>query len=205
MPRRNAKPKTKPYKIADGEGLFLLIMPSGSKYWRLKYFFAGKEKLLALGVYPEITLADARDGVRRHVRCSPPEAILERQKKRPSGWRSSRAPIAFEVVAREWFEKRKHEWAPHSAVTMLARLEQHILPKLGQRPIADITAPEVLAMLRVVEGQRNAGDRQARDADVRANLHVCHRHRTGRTKSGSRFTRRIENSGRQTLFLPESN
>ena len=58
---RNAKPKVKAYKIADGEGLFLLIMPSGSKYWRLKYFFAGKEKLLALGVYPEIGLADARE------------------------------------------------------------------------------------------------------------------------------------------------
>ena len=58
---RNAKPRTKPYKIADGEGLFLLIMPSGSKYWRLKYFFAGKEKLLALGVYPDVSLADARE------------------------------------------------------------------------------------------------------------------------------------------------
>jgi len=58
---RNAKPRTKPYKIADGEGLFLLVTPSGSKYWRLKYFFQGKEKLLALGVYPEITLADARE------------------------------------------------------------------------------------------------------------------------------------------------
>ena len=58
---RNAKPRTKPYKIADGEGLFLLITPSGSKYWRLKYFFAGKEKVLALGVYPEISLADARE------------------------------------------------------------------------------------------------------------------------------------------------
>ena len=58
---RNAKPKTKPYKVSDGDGLFLLIMPSGSKYWRLRYFFAGKEKLLALGVYPEISLADARE------------------------------------------------------------------------------------------------------------------------------------------------
>src|SRR5579859_4382899 len=58
---RIAKPRTKPYKIADGDGLFLLVMPSGSKYWRLKYFFAGKEKVLALGVYPELTLADARE------------------------------------------------------------------------------------------------------------------------------------------------
>src|SRR5882724_9319840 len=58
---RNAKPKTKPYKISDGEGLFLLVTPTGSKYWRLKYFFAGKEKLLALGVYPSVSLGDARE------------------------------------------------------------------------------------------------------------------------------------------------
>ena len=62
---RNAKPRPKPYKIADGEGLFLLIMPSGSKYWRLRYFFAGKEKLLALGVYPDINLAEARENLAR--------------------------------------------------------------------------------------------------------------------------------------------
>src|SRR6266436_5847787 len=58
---RNAKPNIKPYKIADGEGLFLLITPTGGKYWRLKYFFGGKEKVLALGVFPGITLADARE------------------------------------------------------------------------------------------------------------------------------------------------
>src|SRR5580658_6393471 len=58
---RNAKPRTKLYKLADGEGLFLVVMPTGSKYWLLRYYFAGKEKLLALGVYPEITLADARE------------------------------------------------------------------------------------------------------------------------------------------------
>src|SRR5437763_15127371 len=58
---RNAKPRLKPYKISDGEGLFLLITPAGGKYWRLKYFFAGKEKLLALGIYPDVSLADARE------------------------------------------------------------------------------------------------------------------------------------------------
>ena len=85
---RNAKPRTKPYKIADGEGLFLVVMPSGSKYWRLKYFFAGKEKLLALGVYPEVTLADARERRAKHARCSLPATIPARQRKKPSGWRS---------------------------------------------------------------------------------------------------------------------
>lgn len=148
---RNAKPKAKPYKIADGEGLFLLVMPSGSKYWRLKYFFAGKEKLLALGVYPEVALADARDRraqARKALAAGNDPTETKKDAKRLATLRSSNA---FEVVAREWFEKRKHEWAPASAELALARLERHILPTLGQRPIAEITAPEVLAMVRKVE------------------------------------------------------
>jgi integrase len=150
---RNAKPRTKPYKIADGEGLFLLIAPTGSKYWRLKYFFAGKEKLLALGVYPEVNLADARDRrsqARKVLAAGQDPALVKKEAKRLA---ISKSENAFEVVAREWFEKRKHEWAPSSARVTLARLEQHILPKLGQRPIADITPPEVLSMLRVVEAR----------------------------------------------------
>ena len=148
---RNAKPKTKPYKIADGEGLFLLIIPSGSKYWRLKYFFAGKEKILALGVYPEVNLADARERraqARKVLAAGNDPGEVKKEAKRLAIFKNANA---FEVVAREWYEKRKHEWAPSSADTMLTRLEQHILPKLGPRPIADITPPEVLAMLRVVE------------------------------------------------------
>jgi len=150
---RNAKPKPKPYKMADGEGLFLLITPSGSKYWRLKYFYAGKEKLLALGVYPETTLAEARERraqARKVLAAGNDPGEAKKEAKRAATLKSANA---FEVIAREWYEMRKHEWASSSAETMLARLEQHILPKLGARPIADITAPEVLAMLRVVEGR----------------------------------------------------
>lgn len=148
---RNAKPRTKPYKIADGEGLFLVVMPSGSKYWRLRYFFAGKEKLLALGVYPEIDLASARDRraqARKLVAAGSDPGEAKKVARQVAILKSANA---FEVVAREWFEKRKHDLATSSAATILDRLERHILPKLGQRPIAEITAPEVLAMLRVVE------------------------------------------------------
>jgi integrase len=150
---RNAKPKTKPYKIADGDGLFLHVSPTGSKYWRLKYFFGGKEKLLALGVYPEITLADARDRraqARKTLASGIDPANVKKEVKRLAILRSANA---FETIAREWFDKRAHKWAPSSAATTLARLEQHILPKLGDRPIAEITAPEVLAMARVLEGR----------------------------------------------------
>lgn len=152
---RNAKPKNRPYKIADGEGLFLVIMPSGSKYWRLRYFIAGKEKLLALGVYPEISLGDARDRraqARKLLAAGKDPSEAKQDVKRLNALRSANA---FETVAREWYEKRTHEWAPQSAKTMLARLEQHILPKLGERPVTEITPPEVLAMARVVEARGN--------------------------------------------------
>jgi integrase len=150
---RNAKPRIKSYKIADGEGLFLVIMPSGSKYWRLKYFFAGKEKLLALGVYPEISLADARERraqARKVLAAGNDPGEAKKEAKRLVILKSDNS---FEAVAREWLEKRKHEWTPSTARTILFRLETYILPKLGPRPIADITAPEILAVLRVVEAR----------------------------------------------------
>jgi integrase len=152
---RNAKAKTKPFKIADGEGLFLVIMPTGSKYWRLRYYCAGKEKLLALGVYPDVTLAEARDrraAARKALAAGKDPGEVKKEAKRLAILKSENS---FETVAREWFDKRKHEWAESSAQTALARLEQHILPKLGEKPIAEIPPPEVLAMARVAEEKGN--------------------------------------------------
>jgi integrase len=150
---RNAKPKDKTYRVFDGEGLYLEVLPTGGKYWRMKYFFAGKEKRLALGVYPHITLAEARDR-RAQARqllakgIDPGEA-----KKEVKRTATLKAANTFEAVAREWFEKRRHEWAPNFADMVLDRLERLILPELAKRPIADITPPEVLAMLRLTEGK----------------------------------------------------
>jgi integrase len=154
---RNAKPRAKPYKIADGEGLFLLVTPAGSKYWRLKYFFARKERLLALGVYPEIMLSDARERrfqARKILAAGNDPSETKKEAKRQVSLKTANS---FEIVAREWLEKRNHEWAPITAEATRGRLERYILPKLGQRPIADISAPEVLTMLRSVE-QRGALD-----------------------------------------------
>jgi integrase len=149
---RNAQPQAKPYKITDGEGMFLLVTPSGSKYWRLKYLFTGREKLLALGVYPDVSLAVARERrleARKILAAGNDPGEAKKDAKRQAVLKNENA---FEPVAREWFEKRKHEWADTSAKTMLKRLERHIFPKLGARPVTDIAAPEILAMLRVVEG-----------------------------------------------------
>ncbi len=148
---RNAKPRTKPYKIADGEGLFLLIRPAGGKYWRMRYFFDGKEKLLALGVYPEITLADARERRTEAKKLIAKGTDPGEAKKEAKREAILNAVNTFEAVAREWLEKRRHLWAPNTTDIKLGCLEMHIFPKLGNRPIADITPPEVLAVLRVVE------------------------------------------------------
>src|SRR5271167_4830750 len=101
---RNAKPRTKPYKIADGEGLFLLVTPSGSKYWRLKYFFARKEKLLALGVYPDVTLSDARERraqARKVLAGGNDPAEAKKEAKRLL---TDQHANTFELVAREWHQ-----------------------------------------------------------------------------------------------------
>lgn len=150
---RNAKPLSKPFKIADGEGLFLLIVPSGGKYWRFKYHFGGKEKLLALGVYPEVSLGEAREKraeARKTLARGDDPGALKRESKLQTALSTENT---FEVIAREWFSQRKHEWAEGTSKTHLKRLERHIIPALGKRPIKEITAPEVLAMVRVVEGK----------------------------------------------------
>lgn len=150
---RNAKPRSKPYKIADGEGLFLLITPSGSKYWRMRYFFVGKEKLLALGVFPDVSLAEAREKrvqARKALAAGTDPGEVKKETKRQEGIKRTNA---FEIVALEWFQQRENEWATSYSVRLRRQIERHILPKLSNRPVAEITAPEVLEMLRVIEGR----------------------------------------------------
>lgn len=149
---RNAKPRTKSYKMSDGEGLFLLVMPNGSKYWRLKYFFGGKEKLLALGVYPDVPLAEARDRRLQAKKVLAAGNDPGKAKQQARQLAAAQAANTFEAIAREWYDQRKHEWSPKTSGMVLDRLDRHVLPKLRQRPITEINAPEVLALLRVVEG-----------------------------------------------------
>ncbi len=151
---RAAKPKNKPYKCTDGRGLFLFVTPAGGKLWRYKYTYAGKEKLMSLGSYPEIGLAKARQ---RHLEA---KATLEGGRD-PMDERKQTARLAllqtetyFEAVAREWHERRKHEIAENTSRNILKRLEEHIFPEVGSRPIADITAPEMLAALRKIEAKK---------------------------------------------------
>lgn len=148
---RNASPKPKMYRLFDGEGLYLEVLPSGGKYWRLKYRLLGKEKRLALGVYPHITLAEARER-RAEARkllahgTDPVEA-----KKEAKRLIIQKQHSTFEVVAREWHENRLAKWTPQHAKTILKRLEMHVFSRIGSRAIADITTSELLTVMRKIE------------------------------------------------------
>jgi len=148
---RRAVAKKKPYKLYDTGGLFLLVTPSGGKWWRFKYRFAGKEKLLSLGTYPDISLKkarDRRDQERRKLADRVDPAVNRKAVK--AAWVDSQAN-SFEVVAREWIAKQSSIWAPTNTKKVTRYLELNLFPWLGTRPIADILAPELLAVLRRME------------------------------------------------------
>jgi hypothetical protein len=149
---KNAKPKTKEYKLADGGGLYLLITPSGGKLWRFKYRFGGVEKRLTFKTYPEVSLADARhrrDDARKLIaNGADPASILKAQKEEKLV-----AETTFEKVAREWFSKNEPVWSESHCKTVKSRLERDVYPVIGTRLIADITRCEVIALIRRVEAR----------------------------------------------------
>lgn len=148
---RNAKGLDRPYKLSDGGGLYLLVQPNGSRYWRLAYRFLGKQKLLAFGVYPEVSLAEARerrDAARKLLASGidPSQAKKDERRRRVLA-----AENSFESVAREWHENQTAAWTKRHAQNVLTRLEADIFPQIGPRPIAEIGAPELLDALRKIE------------------------------------------------------
>jgi integrase len=148
-----AKPKEKAYKLTDGAGLHMLIHPNGSKYWRLKYRFLGKEKLMALGVYPTVTLAMARQGRDEAKRLLATGIDPMTDKKAKERHARENSQNSFEAVAREWLQKQEQRWTPKTAVKITAYLQKDIFPYIGSRPIADIDPPELLDVLRKIEAR----------------------------------------------------
>ena len=154
---KNAKASDKPLKLFDGGGLFLLISPAGGKWWRLKYRFDGKEKSLSFGVFPDVGLKDARelrDAARKRLAAGidPSEHC-----KAVKAARTEKSANSFEVIAREWIARQMPTWAETHASKVAARLEKDVYPWIGGRPIADISAPDILAVARRVEA-RHAND-----------------------------------------------
>ncbi len=150
---RTIKAKDKPYKISDERGLYLLVTPAGGRLWRLKYRVDGKEKVLALGAYPDVTLKDARDkrdeARRQHANGIDPAA----KRKAEKATRGEQTENTFEAIAREWFGKFKPKWADNHADRTIRRLERDIFPWLGSKPIATLKASEVLETIRKIENR----------------------------------------------------
>ncbi|MFL6676110.1 MAG: tyrosine-type recombinase/integrase [Massilia sp.] len=150
---RSAKPATKPVKMFDERGLFLIVTPAGGKWWRLKYRFDNKEKLLSLGVYPDVGLKDARerrDAARKLLADGIDPGVNRKAQKAA---RQDRAANSFELVAREWYEKFSPSWVEAHGSRIIRRLERDIFPHLGGRPVAEVTAPELLATVRRIENR----------------------------------------------------
>ena len=146
-----AKPKDKPYKLRDGDGLFVLIHPNGGKYWRLRYSFARKEKEVALGTYPEVSLSDARDkrlAARKLVAGGLDPGAKKKEEKRLEVFN---ADNTFKAVAEDWHGRNKSKWTPDHAERLWRRLELYAFADLDSQPIASIKTPNLIALLRKVE------------------------------------------------------
>lgn len=147
------KPGDKPRKIADGKGLFLLVNPNGAKLWRWKYRADGKEKLMALGNYPDVSLKqarDARDEARRLLSAGT-DPMAERKSIKIA--RRMSIEKTFASVARAWWESWKTARSDNHTVYVMRRLEADVFPAIGQRPVDEIDAPELVRMMKAIEAR----------------------------------------------------
>jgi len=150
---RKTKPDIKPRKMFDERGLFLLINTKGGKWWRFKYRFEGKEKLLSLGTYPDVGLKEARE-LRENARKQVAAGIdPSEQRKALKSAKANSAANSFEVVGREWFSKHSPNWSENHANRIIRRLERDIFPWIGRKPIAGIDAPQLLDVIRRIENR----------------------------------------------------
>jgi len=154
---RKAKPKEKPYKLADGDGMYLYVHSNGGRYWRMDYRFGGKRKTLALGVYPEISLSEAR--VRRHearkllANDADPGALKILQKAVRNTPGDEVVSDSFEMVAREWFDRHKLNWRENHSSKIIARLNNDVFPWVGKISVREISPSVLLAAIRKIEAR----------------------------------------------------
>ncbi len=150
---RTAKATDKPVKLFDERGLFLLVSPSGGKWWRLKYRFEGKEKLLSLGTYPDTPLKlarEARENARQLVAQGIDPSV---QRKASKSAREERDANSFEVIAREWYASHGPTLAPSYSVKVIRRFERDLFPKLGSMAITGMKPIDLLNVLRAIEAR----------------------------------------------------
>lgn len=151
---KNAKPKAKPYKLYDTEGMYLLINPGGSKLWRLKYRFGGKENILSMGSYPLISLTEAREARYQAKKLLLANISPNAKKKEERLTAIFDANNSFKAVATDWHNTNKKKWTEENAQRIWRRLELYAFPHIGSRAIAHIKTPELVLILRKIEEQR---------------------------------------------------
>ncbi|MGD9288735.1 MAG: tyrosine-type recombinase/integrase [Desulfobacterales bacterium] len=149
---RNAKPREKQYKLSDEKGMYVLVKKAG-KYFRLDYRFRGKRKTLALGVYPDVKLQEARQKRDEARKLIVNGVDPVQMRKATKAMHFEQAANNFEAVAREWFIKHSPSWAKNHSNKIIRRFELHIFPWLGSRPISEITPLELLSVLRRIESR----------------------------------------------------
>jgi len=149
----NAKPRGKGYKLGDGGGLYLYVTPSGGKSWRLKYRYGGLEKLLTFGLFPEVTIAQARqkrDAARLALKQDQDPAVGILKQKRAN---ALAADATFGQLARQWLADQGRHWAPTTALRIRHRMERDILAALGDLPVQHVTSTHILKQLRKIEAR----------------------------------------------------
>jgi len=153
------KPKTNPkdYKFYDEKGLYLLVKANGSKYWRFRYRFDGKEKLLALGVYPKVSLSEARIKQGQAQELLDDDVDPSKDKKQQKDADKLKKANTFEAVAREWFKEEEKGWTADHAMRVKHSLEKEIFPHIGGMPITKITTPEIKRAINLIQ-KRGAND-----------------------------------------------
>lgn len=155
---RNAKPRPKTYKLADGGGLYLEVMPAGGKSWRMKYRFGGVEKRVSFGLWPAVSLQDARR-LREESKALLAHGIdpgeKRKQDKANTAARDVEAATTLEAVAKEWHVRQSRRWSEDHAARVMLRMSKHLFPRFGSTPITSLTAPQLLALLQEIEGRGN--------------------------------------------------
>lgn len=148
---KKAKPEIRPYKMTDGGGMYLLVQPTGTKYWRMKFRIAGKEKLLAFGVYPEITLSQARErrgDARKLLLCGEDPSAVKKTKKQAILQANNNS---FTMLATEFHKIRSPMWTTGHTKQWMGNLEKYALPVIGDRPVTEIEPMELVGIMRTIE------------------------------------------------------
>ena len=157
---KQAKPKLKQYKLTDGEGMYLRIYPNGSKYWQLQYWFDSKQKILSFGVWPNVSLKEARDkrfAAKKIIKEGIDPNVENKERLEEQSFEREKEKIrkisTFQIVAHEWFSRQSTQWTERHSIGVLSSLKMHVFPDLGEIPIADISNQDVIATLRKLESE----------------------------------------------------